>query len=143
MIQRWNKFGLFLGLTCALFMSFVGSCTVKYSPRIHSWFAFLMYFAGVMHMFVFWFRINWFLDYQFDDHTSNYNASAQDNDSALLLTMSPVLRYRIHTTCLFFCVPFNILMFIVFAVVAVSCGTDTCAVFILDTVVALEYVGKE
>jgi hypothetical protein len=83
-----------------------GGFSFANNKSIHSWFfAFLMYFFGVLHMYLFYFKIN-----------NNF----------------VIDKYQIstHLFCLFTCIPLNILMLIIASIVYSSCSTHICNNFL-------------
>lgn len=163
-LHQWNWIALIIGLICAVLMSFVGTVPLKVNTTVHSYCAFFMYFAGIGHMLIFYYRIKWFTDYPTEQiHLTPEETTVTDALAVSLAGVDTVASgcnvdgndhtgthtfsiwkgwtdRRIHGLCLFMSVPFNIILFIIFMIVKVNCSTTACYRFILDTGVAMEYL---
>lgn len=107
LLHLWNRVCLVLGFVCCFCMSMVGSVTLAVNVYVHSFFAFVMFFTGVLHMLLFYTKIAWYLE---------------DRRHRLL----------VYQALLTVCIPFNLLIAVVAGSLYMSCSSHSCQAFAVN-----------
>jgi len=113
-LNFWNRLLWYLGLSCSLLMSLVGTVSLSVNTDAHGIIAFFMYLTALLHMILYYYTIADAMGYT-------------------------VMQLNIHRACLFVCYPFNIFMFIMILVMYNTCNNDPCMESAVNLIVTLEY----
>ena len=110
----WNKFILIDGIICCFCMSMVGSVTLGVNSAVHTAFALVTFFTGVLHLFLFYTKIAWYIEIK--QH-----------------------RHLLYKVLLFICVPVNVVVASVTLAMLAHCSGNDCTGFLVNIGACAEF----
>ncbi|RYG65664.1 hypothetical protein EON64_11460, partial [archaeon] len=160
-----NMVAMVLGVFAALCMSIVGSIQLVVNDFAHGTFAFVMFVSGVLHVLVFHFALEKYVTSHHPSHTSDNNNNGNNSNGANNTVINNSrgnsnstsnaadlscennntqefwrkLPRVLRDLSILICIPFNILVIILAAIVSGSCSTYSCRAFVVDIGPALEF----
>ena len=132
-LHHINKALLCIGMVFSVFMFLTGSIPLTLNFTAHSGVACIMFMCGIIHVLLF----SATLGKAFPLHS--LPLFKQSNDSIENADISGNRTRLLHKVSVFIILPLNITLFIVALAVFVSCSTQNCREFSVQTVVVLEY----